>query len=433
MIGGSNLILIMCVGSLAVNPNDDKALKAYLADMADWIMTTGVGDNVLHNKTISSVNDSIFINGNLARVLLATHKIGLGSPVTNKAYLAEGLKWCDTFVGLQIPINTSTGASGGLWNTGYNQVYIADTGTAIAALALCHSLQPDADKKAGYEDAMEKFKLFVTTGCNTPPDIGSAKTAGVCPPVGKGWVIDGEGPNKGALGDGWYKDELNSEPYTISTATTGSCGFVEYDAVRAAAGKPSEPELAAIAIGAVKWLIRSRTSDGRIPYVITPPTPNDHAVYQPITYSAESFIDVELRYGDRPADTDTHKDSDTVRDVLALLNTTCDWLVANQSADGSWGNFNIHGRAAAVGGSVGFSADGDAQRSPRALSLLQWYHTRIQANSAYQTAIDKYVAFLLQPSNSKAFGVNELALPTGFVGLAVADLIQPWVTFSPVV
>ena len=97
--------------------------------------------------------------------------------VTNEAYLTEGLQWCDTFAGLQIPIITSTGTSGGLWNTGYNQVYIADTGTAIAALALCHSLQPDADKKAGYEDAMEKFKLFVTTGCNTPPDIGSAKVS----------------------------------------------------------------------------------------------------------------------------------------------------------------------------------------------------------------------------------------------------------------
>ena len=31
------------------------------------------------------------------------------------------------------------------------------------------------------------------------------------------------GPDKGALGDGWYKDAINLTPYTISTATSGSC------------------------------------------------------------------------------------------------------------------------------------------------------------------------------------------------------------------
>ena len=29
------------------------------------------------------------------------------------------------------------------------------------------------------------------------------------------------------LGDGWYRRELNAGSYTISTATTGSCAFVE--------------------------------------------------------------------------------------------------------------------------------------------------------------------------------------------------------------
>ena len=29
------------------------------------------------------------------------------------------------------------------------------------------------------------------------------------------------------------------------------------------------------------------------------------------------------------------------------------------------------------------------------------------------------------------YGINRLALPTGFIGLAIADLIEPWCTFCP--
>ena len=29
------------------------------------------------------------------------------------------------------------------------------------------------------------------------------------------------------------------------------------------------------------------------------------------------------------------------------------------------------------------------------------------------------------------YGINRLALPTGFIGLAIADLIEPWCTFGP--
>jgi hypothetical protein len=49
-------------------------------------------------------------------------------------------------------------------------------------------------------------------------------------------------------------------------------------------------------------------------------------------------------------------------------------------------------------------------------------------------SIKKFVDFVLDPAKCKAFGVNTNAsgglLVTGFVGLAVADLIKPWVTFG---
>ena len=39
----------------------------------------------------------------------------------------------------------------------------------------------------------------------------------------------------------------------------------------------------------------SPTADGRIPYTISPPDASA-TTYQPISYSAESFIDVDLRF-----------------------------------------------------------------------------------------------------------------------------------------
>ena len=387
-------------------------LEHYLTSIADWIMTTGVGtNNITVNHTLDPNGPShIFINGNLARVLLAAHKIN-----ANERYLREGLDWCDSFVALQHPITTSLGETAGWWDTGYDQVYIADTGTAVVALAVCHELQPDASKAAKYALAMQRFALFVQHGCTAVPPVESAKASGQCPPRGTGW-IHGEDSSpaewRGALGDGWYKDELNLAPYTISTATFGSCGVVELDDVT----RGADPTLRSVALAAAAWIVQNRTKDGRIPYTITPPN-DSPTTYQPISYSAESFIDVDLRYPE-------------AIDSLTPLRSTCDWLVANQSADGSWGRFDDAPRSKLHSG---FTASGDAQRSPRALSLLQWCSTRLRpADPAHGAAAQRYVDFLLIPEQSDAFGVNTLSLPTGFVGLAIADFILPWVTFRSV-
>lgn len=355
--------------------------------------------------SITGCLDSIFINGNLARVLLAAHKIDGGQQ--HPEYLGEGLAWCDTLCALQLPITTSTGKSAGYWDTGYSQVYIADTGTAVAALAVCHSLA-DPARQATYEAALAKFTLFVTEGCSAPPPKPDVYST-ACPPKGTGWVIAG-GKDAGALGDGYYKKAINLSPYTIATATTGSCGFVEFDDIR------PQPALQAIARNAVRWLMRSALKDGQIPYVITPPVTNGFGkVYQPISYSAESFVDVDLRYGA------------AMRGELAAgLNATVAFLVANQSADGSWGKWQKGSGAAAYG---------DAQRSPRALSLLQLAFQRLGMDDpAVGAAISKYATFLVDPAHRVPYGIgpgNWLALPTGFVGLSVADLLEPWSTFRP--
>ena len=49
-------------------------------------------------------------------------------PTGNSTYLAEGLRWCDTFVGLQYHSVNSKGEASGYWDTGYKTVYIAARG-----------------------------------------------------------------------------------------------------------------------------------------------------------------------------------------------------------------------------------------------------------------------------------------------------------------
>ena len=84
---------------------------------------------------------------------------------------------------------------------GYSEVFIADTGTAVAALAVGWHMA-DPPRQAKYLEAMQKYHLFVTEGCKTAPTNPPVGTA-ECPPTGTGWVHT-SGKDKGALGDGWY-------------------------------------------------------------------------------------------------------------------------------------------------------------------------------------------------------------------------------------
>ena len=101
-----------------------------------------------------------------------------------------------------------------------------------------------------------------------------------------------------------------------------------------------------ISKGAVKWLLDSRASDGVIPYVISPPY-KDHLVYQPITYSSESFVSNALRF------------PESAVPMAGRLNVTVDYMINEQNADGTWGKL----------------LSGDGERSPRVVSLLQWHST----------------------------------------------------------
>jgi hypothetical protein len=90
-----------------------------------------------------------------------------------------------------------------------------------------------------------------------------------------------------------------------------------------------------------------------------------------------------------------------------------EWLLRTQNPDGSWGAPQSY----------------DQQRSPGVVTMLVWHYRAAKPDPRIARAVRRYCQFLLTPANSRAYGVKQLVRTSGFVGLAVADLLQPGVTF----
>jgi hypothetical protein len=371
--------------------------KNILQNISEWILTTNLPSNNLSN-TNDHLKTSIFINGNLARTLLAASQI-----FQNSTYLETGLKWCDTFVELQHDQKTNDGRSvGGWWDTGYSDLYIADTGTAVTCLALCYDLTTSLSRKKKYMNSMLKFSEFVVNGtattpvCDFTPDCQYDEN-GNNTEVTDTWLV-----GDGSLGDGYYMKNLNTKSYTIATATTGGAFFAEMYALT------GRLDFKNMASKATEWLLSHVQQNGTIPYYISPATTIPHE-YQCTSYSAEAIIDADLR-----GLLDSFK-----LNVTVPAKRMIEYLLQNQQPNGEL----IDPKIASIG---------EQQRSPRALSILQWYY-QITLDIRAKEAINKYIHFLQQSDLSfdpNKYGINSYALVTGFVGLGLADLILPWCTFS---
>ncbi len=208
----------------------------------------------------------------------------------------------------------------------------------------------------------------------------------------------------GALGDGYYMNEINLEPYTIATATYGGVGYAEMYALSVDA--QLNDKFKDISINAVRWILSQRKVDGEIPYIITPPSPKGSHIYQSITYSTEAFVDASLRF------------NDTMYPALkASLRQTVEYLLNRQAESGI---LIVNGTR------------GEQQRSPRAISLWQWYFENVKDEDPkllqrIQYGTNKYIKYIYK--NFDQYGLNEYALVSGFVGLVLADMVEPWVTF----
>jgi len=128
-----------------VPPETRERLQAYFDDLCAWIMSLDVGSN--HLKGTKDTATSIFINGNFARVLLASYRI-----TGTRAHLNEAVRWCDTFCSIQQRTESSKGDEVGYWPDCGPQgnIYFGDAGTAAHALAAI-SREAGQDRQGSWE------------------------------------------------------------------------------------------------------------------------------------------------------------------------------------------------------------------------------------------------------------------------------------------
>jgi hypothetical protein len=246
-------------------------LQPYLVDVCDWIMTLDVGSGKLKNTDETSW--LIWINGNLARALMAGHEV-----TGNPAYCREAVRWCDTLVAQQQSVITSRGGEAGYWGDAgaSGQIYLADAGTASTALAVT-SKRVEAERRKRYGEAMTRLAKFVREGCRDDPRSEGRGGS-------RGWVI-ASGKDRGALGYGYYDGHLSESPYIIASAVNGGVFHSLLYSIT------KDPKLAEISADAVRWVLVQRQPDGQLPYLIDgQPASSYDWSYNTITYCGEGFI-----------------------------------------------------------------------------------------------------------------------------------------------
>jgi len=133
----------------------DPRLLRLLKEICGWIISINVGSNDVYSPGpggcqsfwCKNFPSYIFVNGNMARVLLAAHTV-----TGNQTYLDEGLRWCDSFVRVKHTITTSSASplaagsnhtTGAWWNTGYG-VSLALSLSTLLLILLTYCLLPRA-------------------------------------------------------------------------------------------------------------------------------------------------------------------------------------------------------------------------------------------------------------------------------------------------
>jgi hypothetical protein len=356
------------------------------------------------------LNHSIFINGNLARVLLGWSRLG-----GNATHREEGLRWCDSLVTEQVQIPTAVrpDLTGGYWGVGYpmsrpirdGELYLGDSGTAVTTLAQCVWESHDDDvRRSAYLGAMRRYDIFVRDGC---PSAGcGASWRGAAATTG--FVNASAGR---AIGCGYYKGHLSTCPYVVATATTGAAFMAELANVLTTSSPAVASAAEVLATDAVRYMASLvSSSNGSIPYVIDCQQPDwvDWPL-DTLSYVTEGVVAAWLHVP-------------KLRDfIIAEFKPTAEWLIRQQNADGSWGS-SSHGA--------------DRQRSPRVSSLLALFVTDAAARGGapdprYVGALAKFVHFLSAQPPGGDYGLEDILNTSGFVGLALLEMLSFGVTFGP--
>ncbi len=358
------------------------ALVNYLDSICQWIIKADLRSGEL--KITEKRRTSIFINSNLGRILVAGYEI-----TGKQEYLEEALLWFDRLVSLQQITIASNDCKAGWWGdfTANDNIYLGDAGTSATALATIVRYS-EGERREKYMQALKLYANFVIYGTKEDPQ---GKNRG----GSNGWIIR-EGENAGAIGCGYYKGELSLAPYTISTSVTGAAFF---SCIYKLTGNREYLE---IAENAVQYLLKIRDPFGEFPYILHN-FQLDEWPLDTMSYMADGIVSCYLN-----SDNQEFKKS-----VGKAIARSIQWLLNRQNKDGVWGELRSE----------------DQQRSQGVLNMLVWYYHDIAHYPQIASSIRANYNFFLNAKNSKNFGVMELPITTGFVGLGIAEVIEPGITY----
>lgn len=359
---------------------DPALMTAMLVMVSDWCVEHRLGDGKLVGSPEENVCDSIFINGNLSRVLICTYEL-----TGEKTYLDEAVRWCDYFAcAAANPVKTSQGNDAlWWWDVGNFNLYLADTGTAIHALFKAYPYV-DPQRQVIYLDALKKFYLLICEGTDCDP-MGRGQSPS------PGWVIK-HGPDAGALAVGYRNGKLDQEPYTISTATAGAqaCALLYR--------LTGQEKYRVTARNAAMWLLGQINERGTLPYRIHGKVEASY-LFQGIHYALEGLLTSWLYLNDEAY----------TKGLLAAAPRICAFALQEQNADGYWGAERQY----------------DGQRSAFLAHFLYWYNQHVKHDERAAEGADRFAAYVLDPKNTGRYGVLNLVRVSGFVGLVFAGRLYP--------
>lgn len=368
--------------AIVVDPNERAQWLGVLREIGEWTIAAEIRSGTL------AVQDrrrtSIFTNSNLGRVLLALYDL-----TQEERYKTHALAWFDHLVALQQITLSSRGDTVGYWGdmSPAGNIYLGDAGTSASALAGAVRYT-QGEQRCAYLNALQRYADFVRFGCQNDPQ---EKNRGGSP----GWILT-DGDDAGAVGCGYYRGELSTAPYTIATSVTGAAFFSAWYELT------GNKECLDIAEQAARWLLKSRKSDGEIPYLLH----NRVLLQWPLDtmgYVGEGLVSVYRR----------SENSELRDEIVRVMQRSLQWLLNRQEQRGVWGHMRSE----------------DQQRSQGVLTLLVWHESAVAADPRVANALFRNLRYFLDKDNRKAFGVNELPITTGFVGLGIAEALEPGVTY----
>jgi len=356
-----------------------KQLTAYLDDICQWILARQQASQSGQIQPVSS--DPSFLQGNLARVLLA------GSELTKNGsnYLTEALRWCDNLVSQQQQVLTGQGNEGGYWGTATaGNLDLSGSSLAAVALARAHSFA-DGSRRKNYHQALERYARFLLEGAKADATRQF--------PASPGWVTT-QNEGGGGIGSGYAQGALLLKPTTSATAA-GAAFFAQLYAVS------RNRQYREISIKALDWILKSRKPNGEIPNIFEGEE-SESVPFTTMTLCGEAIQSASYLLDD----------ASLQQRLGTELENTVRQLMRVQSEGGTWGEGQ------------------DRRGCSGVATLLAWYYVSFKADETIPQSLDKFWQHLSNPVHSQSFGVLLNPVATGWMGLTTAEMIKPGITFK---